>query len=73
MPLSFYARRFLQALVIATIVVTTAQYLKGHALNLAAPDGLLWGTITAAVYTSVLAYKLRNSACHAKAAPPAGS
>jgi len=73
MPFSFYVRRFLQALVIATIAVTTAQYLKGHGLDLAVPDGLLWGTITAAGYTSVLAYKLRNSACHAKAAPPAGA
>lgn len=63
MPSSFYVRRFLLAFVASALVISTAQFLKGHALALAVPDGLLWGVVTAAVYTLVLAYKLRNSTC----------
>ena len=66
MPLSFYVRRFLLVFVVASIVISAAQMLKGHPIELAAPDGLLWGAISSLVYTSVLAYKLRNSVCRTK-------
>jgi len=68
MPVSFYFRRYLLAFVVSSIVIATAQVLKGHPLALAAPDGLLWGAISSAVYTSVLAYKLRSSVCYTKSA-----
>jgi hypothetical protein len=70
MPLFFFVRRFLIAFVIAAAVISAAQFLKGHPLALAIPDGLLWGAISSAVYTLVLAYKLRRSACYAKPASP---
>ena len=70
MPLSFFVRRFLLAFVIAAPVISVAQFLKGHPLALAVPDGLLWGAISAAVYTLVLAYKLRRSACLPKTESP---
>jgi hypothetical protein len=66
MRFSFYLLRFLVAFVVSATLISAAQFIKGHALALAIPDGLLWGAITAAVYTSVLAYKLRNSACYAE-------
>jgi hypothetical protein len=72
MPLSFFARRFLIAFVIAATVISVAQVLKGHPIALAAPDGALWGAISSAVYTLVLAYKLRRSACYAKSEPQGG-
>ena len=72
MPFFFFFRRFLLAFAIATIVITVAQLLKGHPFGLAAPDGLLWGAISAAVYTLVLAYKLRRSSCHPLPQNPAG-
>ena len=63
MTLAFYLRRFAFAFVLASAFITIGQCLKGHAFELALPDGLLWGAISAAVYTLVLAYKVRNSAC----------
>src|SRR5205085_1625574 len=41
MPLFFYLRRFLLAFAISSLVIATAQYLKGHPVELAVPDGLL--------------------------------
>lgn len=63
MPVSFYLRRFALAFAIASISIAAAQLLKGHALALAVPDALLWGAITGAVFTGVLAWKLRRAAC----------
>ena len=63
MPFSFYVRRYLLVFAVSTLVISTAQVLKGHSLRLSAPDGALWGAITALVYCLVLAYKLRNSQC----------
>jgi hypothetical protein len=72
MPLTFFVRRFLIAFVIATTVISVAQLLKGHPVALAAPDGALWGAISSAIYTLVLAYKLRRSACYTKTKPQGG-
>jgi len=63
MPILFYVRRFVLAFAVSATVISIAQLLKGNPLNLVVPDGLLWGAITAAIYTAVLGYKLRNSAC----------
>jgi hypothetical protein len=63
MPSSFFIIRFLRAFAVATVAIVLGQYLKGHPFVPAALDGLLWGAITAAVYTGVLAWKLRDSAC----------
>ena len=67
MSTSFYIRRFLVAFAIAAFVITVAQFLKGHAAAFAVREGLLWGVISSAVYTGVLAYKLRKVP-----APPKG-
>jgi hypothetical protein len=60
MSIAFYVRRFLLAFVIAAIVICLAQYLKGHTLEFSLREGLIWGVISSAVYTGVLAYKLRH-------------
>jgi hypothetical protein len=60
MTISFYVRRFLLAFAIAAVVISLAQYLKGHTMDFSIREGLLWGVISAAVYTGVLAYKLRK-------------
>ena len=60
MGMSFFVRRFLWAFVIATVVIGLAQYLKGHPMDYAVREALIWGLISALVYISVLAYKLRH-------------
>lgn len=56
----FFIRRFLAAFAIATVVIGLAQYLKGHSVDYALREALVWGVISSLVYTSVLAYKLRH-------------
>ena len=60
MTISFYIRRFLIAFAIAAVVISVAQWLKGHDSGYAIREGLLWGVITSVVYIGVLAYKLRK-------------
>ena len=60
MSTTFFVRRFLLVLVVATAVIGLAQYLKGHTIDYSIREALIWGLVTAVVYTSVLAYKLRR-------------
>ena len=71
MTFRFYLRRYLLAFLVASTIISVAQFLKGHAWELSVPDGLLWGAISAGVYVAVLAYKLRNACAAALPAPGA--
>jgi hypothetical protein len=59
MTTSFFVRRYFLAFVIAAVVIGVAQYLEGHTVDYSVREALIWGPISALVYTSVLAYKLR--------------
>lgn len=60
MGASFFVRRYVLVLVLASVVISLAQYLKGHTVAYSVREGLIWGAIASLVYTSVLAYKLRH-------------
>ena len=60
MGASFFVRRYVLVLVLASVVISLAQYLKGHTVAYSVREGLTWGAIASLVYTSVLAYKLRH-------------
>ena len=53
-------RGFLVVLAGAFIVVAGAQLLKGHPVEYAASEGMLWSVITAVVFTVARAYRLRK-------------
>ena len=53
-------RGFLVVLAGAFIVIAGAQLLKGHPVEYAASEGLLWSVITAVVFTVARAYRLRK-------------
>ena len=57
----FLVRRFLQALVVAFVVIAGAQKLKGNLTGDALVDGAVWSVIAAAVYTGALVYRLRKA------------
>lgn len=64
MTAAFWVKRFLLAFVVASISLGAVQYLKGSTLPSATQFGLLWGAISAALFTLVgyIRYK-RNPAC----------
>ena len=57
---TFFLRRFLQALAIAVVVIGAAQYLKGNTIDHSIREAVIWGLVSATVYTAVLAYKSRH-------------
>ena len=59
MAASFFVCRYVLVLVLATVVISLAQYLKRHTVAYSVREDLTWGAISSLVYTSVLAYKLR--------------
>jgi hypothetical protein len=66
MPTGLLVRRFLLAFAIATVAIGLAQWLKGHAIDYCIREALAWGLVTAVVYTSVLAWKLRRACAAGK-------
>ncbi|MGH9586423.1 MAG: hypothetical protein ACRD3F_05690 [Acidobacteriaceae bacterium] len=56
----FWIRRYLLAFVSAFVVIGGAQYLKGHTLRYAITQGLIWGTITAAIYVAAAIHRFRK-------------
>lgn len=61
MTMKFWIKRFLTVLVGAFVVISTAQWLKGHDLAYAVGQGGLWGSISALVF--VVAAVLRPRSC----------
>jgi hypothetical protein len=60
MGTSFWVRRLVFGFLVATILITGARLLRGHPLDYALKEGLLWGVFSSLIYTIVLAYKLRD-------------
>jgi hypothetical protein len=60
MGTSFWVRRVLFSFLVATLFIAAARLLRGHPLDYAIKEGLLWGAFSSLVYTLVLAYKLRG-------------
>lgn len=60
----FWLKRLILAFVVASVLLLSAQLFKGAPLNSAVMYGLLWGGVTAVIFTLVgyIRYK-RNPAC----------
>jgi hypothetical protein len=56
MGTAFWVRRFLFVSVFAACVIASAQFLKGHDLHYSLAQGLLWGAISASVFTCARIY-----------------
>jgi hypothetical protein len=69
MSLAFFVRRYLLVFAIAAVVIGIAQFLKGRTPDYSIREAIVWGAISALVYTCVLAYKLR----HLRAPVPEGT
>ena len=57
MGAAFWIRRFALAFVIAFVVLTGAQVLRGRALEPSLLHGLLWGVISAGVFVGARLYQ----------------
>lgn len=55
-----WTRRFALAYLLALLVITGGQLLRGRPLELAFTHGLLWALITAAVYVAGFAWRARR-------------
>lgn len=64
MGTAFWVRRFLLALLVASSLLTVVHYAKGNPLPGAARFGVLWGAISAMLFTLIgyVRYR-RNPAC----------
>lgn len=64
MPKWFWVKRLAVSLILAGCVLAVVQHAKGHTWADAIRYGVLWGAVTAAVFTGVgyLRYR-RNPAC----------
>jgi hypothetical protein len=60
MGTAFWIRRFFHVLVLAGVVIALAQWVKGHPLQFAATEGLIWGSISASVFTVARIYQSRR-------------
>ena len=57
MGTAFWIRRFLFVFVLAACVIAGVQFLKGRDLNYSLTQGLLWGAISATVFTGARIYQ----------------
>ncbi len=55
-----WIRRFVLAFGVAVLLITGAQVLRGHELRYALVQGLIWGAVSAAIFTYVQIRKFRN-------------
>jgi hypothetical protein len=60
MGTAFWIRRFFTALVLVGFIVVLAQWAKGHTLQYAATQGVIWGPVSAAVFTVARIYQSRR-------------
>ncbi|MBB6093197.1 xanthine/uracil permease [Povalibacter uvarum] len=69
MGIGFWLKRLVLSFVVAFAILVAAQLLKGASSNAAISHGLLWGVLTAAVFTGsgYIRYR-RNPACMVPAA-----
>ncbi len=60
MGTAFWIRRFLLVFILAGIVITGAQLLRGHTLAYSSAEGLIWAVITSAVFTVARIFQSRR-------------
>lgn len=60
MGTAFWIRRFFTVLALAFVIVSLAQWAKGHTIQDATTQGGVWGTISAAVFTVGRLYQSRR-------------
>jgi hypothetical protein len=64
MTATFWLKRFLLALVLATILLFAVELIKGHHLMMALEFALKWGVLSAGLYTLIGYLRFRrNPAC----------
>ena len=64
MGMAFWVRRFVTVLAGAFVVIAAVQLLKGHPAAHAASEGLLWATVSAAVFVGArIAQSRRGRHC----------
>jgi hypothetical protein len=56
----FWIRRFFTVLALASVVISLAQWAKGHPWQYAATQGVIWGFISAAVFTGARIFQSRR-------------
>ena len=61
MGTAFWIRRFFTVFILVGVILTLAQWAKGHALQYAVTEGTLWGGISAAVFTVARIYQSRRN------------
>ena len=57
---AFWIRRFFSVLVGAFLVIGAAQMLRGHDLPYSAAQGVIWGSISATVFTVARFFQARQ-------------
>lgn len=60
MGYTFWLKRFITILIGAFIVITGAQYLKNNDLSYALLQGMIWGPITAIIFTTSRFFQARR-------------
>ena len=66
-----WIRRFVLAFGTAALLITCAQVLRGHELGYALVQGLIWGAVSAAIFTYVRIRQVRKGLhCAVCADPP---
>ncbi len=60
MGTAFWIRRFFTVLVLAVVFIALAQWARGHTIQYAVTQGVIWGCIAAAVFTVARIYQSRR-------------
>ena len=60
MGAAFWIRRFFTVLVLVSVIIALVQWAKGHELQYAITQGVIWGTLSAAVFTVARIYQSRR-------------
>lgn len=56
----FWIRRFFLVFGGALVIISGAQFLRGHTLEYSFVEGLLWSAIAAAIFTAARIYRSRR-------------
>jgi hypothetical protein len=60
MGTAFWVRRFIAVLLLVGAIVALGQWMRGHTLQYAGIQGLIWGPITSAVFTTARIFQSRR-------------
>lgn len=60
MGMVFWIKRFFLVMSGAFVVISAAQWLKGHSLEYALTQGAIWGAIAAGIFVSARIYQSRR-------------